>query len=136
MVPATESNGSACMPCNPGESCIGGMCSPGGGSCTPVTCTNGCCMNDQCLGGMADTACGVAGMNCVDCTLSGQTCDWNTRKCQGSGDCSSTCQGCCQGNQCVDGTSATACGKNTLNSKRHLSSSGTWIRPRRTICPR
>jgi hypothetical protein len=64
------------------------------------------------MGGMADTACGVAGMPCADCTLSGQTCDWNTRKCQGSGDCSSNCQGCCQNNQCVDGTSPTACGKN------------------------
>lgn len=104
-------------------------CSDGTGSapstCGPRYCA-GCCSDGVCQPGNVSSACGVGGAACVDCQ--GQGCQPQTgicagacvpnctAKCAGEGDgcggiCSTnSCQGCCQGSQCLDGTNDFACG--------------------------
>jgi hypothetical protein len=90
-----------------------------------LTCT-GCCLEDLCLPGTTDKACGKGGKDCRDCSLNGQTCESQTcqgvctpscaSKCQGEDDgcgnpCpTNSCGGCCQQSLCRPGTSSSACG--------------------------
>lgn len=81
-----------------------------GGSCDPSSCI-GCCMAGTCMAGNTINACGAAGLPCVQCQsgeacLQGQ-CVKSTGKCSAS-----TCpSGCCLGDTCTAGNTATACGK-------------------------
>ena len=91
-----------------------------------LTCA-GCCLDDFCLPGSSDNACGAGGAACRDCTLNGQTCKdgscvgickpYCTGRCKGEDDgcgdpCpTNTCTGCCDvGDVCQPGTASSACG--------------------------
>lgn len=52
--------------CGSGLKCILGFC-----VCSKDTCPGGCCMNNQCMAGTGDTACGSKGALCQDCTKGG-----------------------------------------------------------------
>lgn len=43
-------------------------------SCSSQTCVSGCCANGMCTPGLDDTACGVQGAECQDCTGGGNVC--------------------------------------------------------------
>lgn len=83
-------------------------------SCGPLSCPNGCCSGEsgrqRCLAGNEATACGIGGGTCNDCADQGRACDPSTRTCSQSSCNSTNCNGCCVGNQCLTGTSATSCG--------------------------
>ncbi len=100
--------GQQCQDCIAfGESCNGGFCS-GQTTCGPENCP-GCCVGNQCVVGNTDTQCGFGGSTCQDCVPFSETC--NGGVCTGQTTCSpGTCQGCCEGNACVSGTSQFACG--------------------------
>lgn len=95
--------------CTAGRVC--GRDDPG---CSASSCPGGCCSNDggrqRCLAGNEATSCGTGGGTCVDCLDQGRSCDPSTRTCTQSSCNSANCNGCCVGNQCLTGTSATSCG--------------------------
>jgi hypothetical protein len=66
---------SMCQWANSGPACAGGIpCMNGKCVCGTTTCT-GCCASDNtCQPGTTNTACGVAGVGCVDCTATSQHC--------------------------------------------------------------
>lgn len=82
--------------------------------CGPTSCPSGCCSNEggrqRCVAGNDPAACGIAGGTCADCADQGRGCDPSTRTCTVARCDSTTCNGCCVGNQCLTGTSATSCG--------------------------
>jgi len=85
-----------------------GSCKTTQPGCGPGSCP-GCCKGTQCQGGTNDWACGLGGVLCADCSANGGTCT--------SGSCSAppacgpgNCTGCCDGNNCVAGTSKYNCG--------------------------
>lgn len=113
-------SGAVCQNClQTGESCVdqtcvaagdgGGDCSfgcPGGGCCDPA---NGCVLD------RSDTACGLDGARCFDCTQFGAACDPQSNECRTPGGailCAQTCDGCCDplGN-CQTGFADVACGE-------------------------
>jgi hypothetical protein len=68
--------------------------------CTPANCGGCCDQNQNCQGGFTPTVCGQGGSGCVDCTLSGSTCDVSVtpRVCQNmQNQCPSTYAGCPNG---------------------------------------
>lgn len=113
---ACGTGGTACVDCtNIGKSCdqTTRLCTSPPPACGPGNCT-GCCQNNQCLPGAHDAACGLGGVQCVDCSASGATCDAGSGTCQASPPptCdTSNCGGCCQGTQCMPGTGDGACGQ-------------------------
>jgi hypothetical protein len=77
--------------------------------CGPGNCA-GCCIGaDVCAVGNQNTACGLAGAQCLNCAGLGSVCQGGA--CQvplcGPGNCA----GCCSGNTCVLGTQDSACGQ-------------------------
>jgi hypothetical protein len=60
--------GTVCQPTPPN----GGVCE-GVPNCGPQNC-KGCCLGNLCLGGVDQTACGLAGQQCQNCSASGGTC--------------------------------------------------------------
>jgi hypothetical protein len=46
------------------------------GMCSAVTCAFGCCQGGGCVTPTVDTACGVFGAACQDCTTSGRMCQF------------------------------------------------------------
>ena len=106
--------GQACEACTFGTSCgpvgpIGGMCE-GQPPCGPATC-KGCCIGDLCQTGSQNTACGIGGVSCANCTAisevcNGQSCQIPPPQCNPQ-----NCpNGCCNGTTCVTGSSNTSCG--------------------------
>lgn len=78
--------------------------------CGPTNCT-GCCLGNLCQNGTQDTACGVGGFQCQNCSGMSQFCDQG--KCQNvPPKCGpNNCKGCCDGNgQCQAGAVDTQCG--------------------------
>lgn len=111
--------GQLCQVCSDGARCAprsgGGACG-GAQRCDAVSCPFGCCQGDVCVVGVSDQACGTQGHACTACPQ-GQTC---VESGSGGGICQSPpfCKpidcspnGCCQGNQCMPGTSDSACGE-------------------------
>ncbi len=96
--------GSACIECGVGLSCLDGSCKIP--SCSSANCPNGCCQNNVCVT-PTPSACGTVGQICAVCP-GGQVCD--------QGHCASatcgltTCNGCCENNTCVSPTRPNACG--------------------------
>jgi hypothetical protein len=110
----TKMNGSVCTdgdPCTQNDSCQSGACIPGtqkqcatgqrcvGGtcSCDATSCASGCCANNQCQPGTADSACGASG-TCNVCT-STQICQ--SRSCAACGGLNQPC--CHPTNTCNSG---------------------------------
>ena len=113
---ACGAGGATCTDCSQD----GRACDSLSRSCTTTKCdsTNckGCCVGDQCLGGLDNTACGTLGASCTSCTQTGQTCgaamNGGGGMCEGTAACGpANCGGCCNGTTCVVGTDASACGK-------------------------
>lgn len=52
-------------------------------SCTPTNCGTGCCLNNTCLYGTADNACGYGGSPCTACQ-SNEKCSLSTHACVSS----------------------------------------------------
>lgn len=52
---------------------LGAACGTAQEPCSPSNCT-GCCAGDVCQPGSLDTACGVSGLSCSDCSASNQMC--------------------------------------------------------------
>jgi hypothetical protein len=110
--------GLPCVVCEATESCSKGQCVITGAQCTPLTCPNGCCQDDQCQNGSAREACGKGGGHCTACSstqaCTGQTCICGT----------ATCKGCCDGATCRTGTTAAACGSGGVVCKKCGSAEG------------
>ncbi|MDB4943138.1 MAG: hypothetical protein JWP97_2672 [Labilithrix sp.] len=107
--------GDTCLDCaQQGRACDSFSRQCGAGKCDASNCA-GCCVGDQCLTGLENTACGAGGTACTSCTSTGQTCGGTGSgggQCQGTATCGpANCGGCCNGTQCVVGTDASACGK-------------------------
>ncbi len=84
-------------------------------TCDGSTCADGCCAvvngSPVCLRGNQNAACGNGGQACQDCNDAGLSCDGSIGACTGQPCNGDTCpQGCCLGNQCLNGLSATTCG--------------------------
>lgn len=102
---ACGAGGTACIACNPGESCEEGEClvPPG---CDDTTCS-GCCMGDTCVDTPTEAACGADGNECTACQGDANCTDG---RCQLP--CADTCDGCCDGETCVpaDEVDTLSCG--------------------------
>ena len=99
---ACGSGGERCGTCPEGEHCSAE------GAC--IACEEGCWNDEEeCLEGTADEACGTGGGQCTSCG-SNETCDGG--ECvEPQGDtCAATCVGCCDGEDCKQGSSNAACG--------------------------
>jgi hypothetical protein len=106
---ACGKGGQACKACAMNESCNSGICTPQA-NCGPGNCA-GCCVGaDICAVGSQNTACGVAGTQCLNCAGLGQVCQGGA--CQQPACGPGNCAGCCSGNTCVLGTQNNACGQN------------------------
>ncbi len=114
---ACGTGGAACVNCTT----TGQSCDPRSRSCSaatkcdPTTCA-GCCVGDQCLTGVAPTACGSKGGQCQNCQALGTTCDpvpGGGGACQGPGRCGpQNCGGCCDMlGLCTEGIDDTSCGR-------------------------
>jgi hypothetical protein len=107
--------GVACVDCAAqSKSCdsASGTCGSAPPTCGAGSCS-GCCSGNTCQAGKVDTACGMGGVNCVDCTSFGASCDGAAGKCKGGRPtCGpATCaSGCCDNNQCMPGNTTAACG--------------------------
>lgn len=107
--------GEACNDCTPRAQVCAPRDQPNGRTCvTPPACgpanCAGCCIGDVCTTGNQDTACGVAGGECLNCVGTSQTCGAGG-VCSGAPACGpGNCAGCCDGNTCVAGTDAATCG--------------------------
>jgi hypothetical protein len=103
-------NGQQCQACPAGQVCNQptGTCVPAP-ECSPASCPLGCCLGDICAFGQQNTACGTGGDACVNCQNLGRVCEANS--CQPPSCNPDNCRtGCCDGNQCVNGTGDDACG--------------------------
>jgi hypothetical protein len=79
-------------------------------NCGPGNCA-GCCIGAGiCAVGNQNTACGVAGGQCLNCQGLGSVCQAGA--CQAAACGPANCAGCCAGNVCVLGTQDTSCGQN------------------------
>jgi hypothetical protein len=114
--PTNTGRGGACVAVNPPCDCSAGeTCDPKTGACVPTSpcgpCT-GCCINNACLAGTVDKACGANGGACETCGA-GQSCAPGS---EGGGVCTSAvcgptnCAGCCSPKGCMTGTLVAACG--------------------------
>lgn len=139
---ACGTKGGLCQNCvNQGGTCsAGGVCTAP--PCGPDTCPKGCCSNNKCITTGADSACGIGGLACENCSSSGETCR--------SGQCvekcgPSNCAGCCRANNTCDtlGIFNNSCGQNGAACE-NCSSSGSFcnglVSPRQcnnkqTTCP-
>jgi hypothetical protein len=109
--------GEACVGCPLNAACTGGSCVVDTGSCSANNCV-GCCVGSTCFAGTDNSACGVNGAKCQNCSgsgvcgqtgeLGGGVCT-TSRSC-GLGNCASGC--CDQFYQCRSGDDSLACGDN------------------------
>jgi hypothetical protein len=106
---ACGKGGAACQGCAANESCNAGVCTPAA-NCGPANCPGCCVGNDVCAVGSQNTACGLAGTQCVNCSGLGQVCQGGACQVPTCGP--ANCAGCCSGNVCVLGTQDAACGQN------------------------
>jgi len=99
-------NGTACVTCPPGTTCLEGRrC-----ACDPQSCPNGCCSGQVCMPGNADNQCGNGGAQCLDCTGGVPAVSCIAQACDFPPPCNCG-DGCCDANgQCQPGASNTACG--------------------------
>jgi hypothetical protein len=104
--------GSTCQACqSEGLACTGGQCTAPP-ACGPGTCS-GCCFGGQCTSGTQQTACGLNGQQCQNCAGEGESCVVSGAggTCETQAGCGpGNCPGCCSGNVCLSGNSATSCG--------------------------
>jgi len=105
---ACGKGGQVCSACKVNETCTAGVCTPAP-NCGPGNCP-GCCIGaDLCAAGAQDTACGLGGGQCNNCTgMGGRVCQGGTCQLPACGP--ANCAGCCSGNTCVVGTQDNACG--------------------------
>ena len=101
--------GAVCKGCLAGETCNAGVCTPPA-KCGPGNCAGCCIGNDICAVGGQDTACGVAGIQCLNCAGQGRVCQGGACQMPLCGPLN--CAGCCSGNTCVQGVQDIACGQN------------------------
>jgi hypothetical protein len=100
-----KAQGRTCLAVAPGGACAGEP------ACSSQNCA-GCCLGNACVMGADDQACGVAGQQCRNCASWGEVCLPVT----GGGSCEvptcgpQNCEGCCQGNTCVQPPSENQCG--------------------------
>jgi hypothetical protein len=101
--------GGACLMCNHGEQCVGGVCTAEQQQCGPVNCTGCCDLSGACVETSSTSACGTRGHDCAVCTT-GQQCVGGA--CIGGGPCGSdTCPGCCDSSgACVQESTTASCG--------------------------
>ncbi len=97
---------------NPCAACSGSgeVCDPTQKSCVACaanSCPSGCCDAFGCETGAGDSTCGAGGNACVDCAVSGRTC--NSHSCVAC-DSTSCPNGCCDVNGCEPGGANGACG--------------------------
>lgn len=101
---ACGQGGGQCSSCPDGSACDAGVCEvPCELSC------DGCCTEDDvCVGAdeQSSGACGLGASACVDCGAD-STC--SDGACV-SAACAESCDGCCDGDTCLDGTQDDACG--------------------------
>jgi hypothetical protein len=102
-------NGEVCKGCGVNEACTAGVCTPAP-NCGPANCAGCCIGNDVCAVGNQNTACGAAGIQCINCAGQGRVCQGGTCQVPACGP--ANCAGCCAGNTCVIGTQDNACGGN------------------------
>jgi len=99
---ACGSGGTACQTCGTGLGCSNAKC-----TCTPTSCSTGCCQGDTCKAGSENSACGKNGQACTSC--SGATA-CSAGSCQ-SGCSYLTCAGCCDASKvCHDPANSSNCG--------------------------
>ena len=105
---ACGKGGEVCKGCGANEACNGGVCVPAP-NCGPANCA-GCCIGaDVCAVGNQNTACGLAGAQCLNCAGQGRVCQGGACQVPACGP--ANCAGCCNGNTCVLGTEDNACGQ-------------------------
>ena len=75
--------------CPTGQRCVSAQC-----TCDEMSCGAGCCAQNQCASGGADTACGVGGVMCASCS-SMQVCSK-----QSCTECGKPGEPCCSGGNC------------------------------------
>ncbi|MBX3189734.1 MAG: hypothetical protein KF819_22100 [Labilithrix sp.] len=100
-------NGEVCRGCGLNEACNAGVCIPAP-NCGPANCAGCCIGNDICAVGNQNTACGAAGVQCLNCAGQGRVCQGGACQVPACGP--ANCAGCCQGNTCVIGVQDNACG--------------------------
>lgn len=110
-----SSGGDAAADVHPGDGTTkqDGVAADVQSGCNSENCAGGCCSGGTCSAGVDDTACGIGGSACVDCTTSSETC--SNQACMAAPPpCSkTTCpKGCCKLGQCAAGLSDQACGTN------------------------
>jgi len=101
---ACGSGGAQCTPCPSGSSCDAGVCDL---PCS-LTCEGCCTEDDECIetADQSAQACGAGADTCMACDggldCVGGECISNV--------CAESCDGCCDGDTCLDGDTAKACG--------------------------
>ncbi len=120
---ACGTDAGVCASCGGGTTCTAGRC-VATSTCNVSNCANGCCRNGVCQTPSV-TACGRAGVACVTCPQTTDTCNaigdclcGNRAACAAGQRCSggtcvcdsTSCAGCCSRNNCVAGTSKQDCG--------------------------
>lgn len=106
--------GQMCATCGMNETCDAQTHSCVMQGCNAQTC-KGCCFGNQCQAGNMDTACGVGGVQCANCTgmmqfCNGGKCDVQPPKC-GPNNCQN---GCCAGDTCIQMPTDKQCGTGGL----------------------
>jgi hypothetical protein len=113
--------GYACTACEPPFTCTNGSCVYPQPGCNQSNCHPGCCIDQSiCSNGQSQTACGLTGTMCADCS-SGQVCQPDLQGDGGScgaptpptcgpGTCAGCCLGVLQGLVCAVGNQDIACG--------------------------
>jgi hypothetical protein len=75
-------------------------------TCNAQNCASGCCQGNNCVAGTSNSACGLTGAVCADCTtIPSATCVSGVCEAPSS-NCSSTCAGCCDSNNVCHATSS------------------------------
>ena len=105
---ACGKGGQMCTSCKLNDTCTAGVCTPQV-NCGPGNCAGCCIGTNLCATGNQNTACGLSGIQCNNCTgMGGQVCQGGTCNAPVCGP--GNCAGCCSGNTCVLGTQDNACG--------------------------
>jgi hypothetical protein len=108
--------GQICEDCGLGGICASQQCTAapdsGGSAYCVENCVTGCCDPNGVCHDPTDTACGMLGAPCVDCTTFGAQCQDICVAPDGGTLCSQTCDGCCDAQgQCQLGFADAQCGQ-------------------------
>jgi hypothetical protein len=108
--PLCGRGGAQCASCGPGEICnVASRKCEGVPACGPLNCPGGCCVGNICVSpAEGDTACGLGGGQCANCTGQGKVC--KAGSCVVGCSAASCPTGCCQAGVCVTGSQDGACG--------------------------